>query len=179
MKVLNIHERELPVSPALAGALIDSLSSREDALWPVHSWPQMKFDRPLNVGAAGGHGPVRYFVEEYTPGRTIRFRFTGPKGFNGYHGYEILNLGSQGCLLRHTLEMTAQGGAIISWPIAFRPMHDALIEDSLALAQASLGLPLRVQKWSAWVKVLRWAVSKGQSRAQVTPKPAVNPEITR
>jgi hypothetical protein len=171
VRVLNIHERELPVSAERVGALIDSLSSREDALWPRQSWPRMAFDRPLSVGAVGGHGPVRYFVEAYTPGRSIRFCFTGPRGFDGYHEFAVLSLSAQSCVLRHTLEMTTRGPAVLSWPIAFRPMHDALLEDSLALAQASLGQPPRVQKWSAWVRVVRCLVSKGKSRAQVSPKP--------
>jgi hypothetical protein len=31
----------------------------------------------------GGHGPVRYCVEEYEPGRSIRFRFIGSEGGHG------------------------------------------------------------------------------------------------
>lgn len=160
MKVLNIHERELPESPKRVGALIDSLSSSEDALWPQQSWPRMEFDRPLSVGAVGGHGPIRYFVEAYITGQSIRFRFTGPRGFDGHHGYEIVNSGAQGCVLRHTLEMTTRGPAIVSWPLVFRPMHDALIEDSLAVVQASLGHVPRVQPWSAWVRILRSCFSE-------------------
>jgi len=166
VKILNIHERALPAPPERVGALIDSLSSRADRLWPGESWPRMKFDRPLGVGAAGGHGPVRYFVEAFAPGRSIRFRFTGPRGFDGYHGYEIVDLGARGCLLRHTLEMTTSGTASLSWPIIFCPMHDALLEDSLALAEASLGQPPRIRKWTVWVKVLRWLISGGRLPAQ-------------
>jgi len=66
MEVLNVHERELEADPIQIGALIDSLASREDRLWPKHVWPRMEFDRSLGVGAKGGHGPIRYFVEEYT-----------------------------------------------------------------------------------------------------------------
>ena len=172
MNVLNIHERKLNVPTERVGALIDSLSSREDALWPKQAWPRMEFDRILSVGAVGGHGPIRYFVEAYTPGQSIKFRFTGPRGFNGYHGYEVLNSTAQSCILRHTLEMATQGPAIISWPLVFRPLHDALLEDSLALAQASLGVSPNVRKWSLWVKVLRWFVSKGRPRPQVTPDTA-------
>ena len=65
--------------------------------------------------------------------------------------------------------MITHGSAIISWPLAFRPMHDSLIKDSLALAQASLGQRPDVQKWTALVKILRWFVSKGTAGAQVTP----------
>ena len=174
MKVLNAHERELPASSEQVGVLIDSLSSRQDSLWPRHSWPRMEFDRPLQVGAVGGHGPIRYFVKSYTPSRSIRFRFTGPKGFNGHHGFEISHVTAEACVLRHALEMTAHGPALVSWPVVFRPLHNALIEDSLALAQASLGQQPVVQKWSLWVKLLRWLVSKGRARAQMTPTIAVN-----
>jgi hypothetical protein len=86
MKVINVHERELQADLEKVGALIDSLSSLEDALWPISSWPRMEFDLPLSVGATGGHGPVRYFVESYTPSQAIRFRFTGPKGLTAATG---------------------------------------------------------------------------------------------
>jgi hypothetical protein len=179
MKVLNVHERKLGVPSERAGALIDSLSSRDDRLWPTLTWPRMKFDRALSVGAVGGHGPIRYFVEAYEPGKSIRFRFTGPRGFNGYHAYEVLDPRPQDCVLRHTLEMTARGLAVISWPLVFRPMHDALFEDSLALAQASLGLRPDVRTWSLWVKVLRWLASKGRSPAQLMPGSSTNAHATR
>lgn len=174
MRVLNIHERELQANPAEVGALIDSLASSEDALWPKDTWPRMEFDRPLQVKATGGHGPVRYFVEEYKPGQCVRFRFTGPKGFNGYHGYEVLAQTNEATLLRHTLKMTTHSRAIFSWPLAFRPMHDALLEDSLAVAQASLGLTPHMKPWSYWVCFLRWVVSGGKARVQTTPNMALN-----
>ena len=174
MKVLNVHERELPVPAKQVGKLIDSLSSMQDSLWPRHSWPRMAFDRSLQVGATGGHGPIRYFVESYTPGDSVRFRFTGPNGFNGHHRFEIFEITTEACILRHTLEMDTNGPAVVSWPFVFRPLHNALIEDSLALAQANLGQQPLIYRWSPWVKFLRWLVSKGQARAQVTPNTAVN-----
>jgi hypothetical protein len=168
MKVRNIHEPNFHVTEPL-GSLIESLASDQDALWPIESWPRMVFDRPLGVGATGGHGPIRYFVDAYRHGESIRFRFTGPTGFNGWHGYEIVQTGTEKVILRHTLEMTTSGLAILSWPIVFRPLHDALIEDSLAKAEASLGHHPTVRPWSFWVKFLRWVVSRGKARQQVTP----------
>jgi hypothetical protein len=129
----------------------------------------MEFDRPLSVGARGGHGPIRYFVEAYVPGQSIKFRFTGPVGFDGFHGYERMKTIADTVVLRHTLEMTTHGLAVLSWPVVYQPMHDALIEDSLATAEASLGQAPRIQPWSLWVRVLRWVVSRGKARAQVTP----------
>ena len=123
MKVVNIHERELKASAEEVGALIDSLASARDGLWPKHSWPPMKFDHPV--------------------------------------------------VLRHTLRMSTRGPALLSWPLVFRPLHDALIEDSLATAEASLGQPTQIQPWSAWVKFLRWMATGGKTRPQsrVGPKP--------
>ncbi len=169
MKVLNIHERELQTSAEQVGVLIDSLASAKDALWPSYSWPKIEFDRPLAVGAFGGHGPIRYFVEEYVPGQSIRFRFTRPKGYHGYHGIEIISISGSSVILRHTLQMTTHGLALLSWPIVFRPLHDALAEDAAARAQASLGLPPRIVAWSPWVKFLRWVFTGGKSKPQVTP----------
>jgi hypothetical protein len=173
VKVLNIHERELPASPQQVGALIDSLSSRDDALWPRRSWPRMAFDRPLGVGAAGGHGPVRYVVEAYAPGQSIRLRFTGPRGFDGHHRLEIVNITEQHCVLRHTIEMTTRGAARLTWPLFFRPLHDALLEDALAVAEASLGQTPLVRPWSLRVRVLRWLVSRGRTSPQLTPQPSL------
>lgn len=172
MKVQNIHERELPASPQQVGALIDSLSSRNDALWPRQCWPRMALDRPLGVGAAGGHGPVRYVVEAHQLGQSIRFAFTGPRGFDGHHRLEIVQAGAQRCVLRHTVEMTPRGAARLTWPLFFRPLHDALLEDALAVAQASLGQTPLVRPWSRWVKVLRWLASPGRTAPQATPQVA-------
>jgi len=147
MRVLNIHERKLSAPASDAGKLIDSLATADDLLWPKQTWPPMKFDRPLSMGVTGGHGPIRYSVEGYTPGTSICFRFLGPKGFDGTHRYELIDAKQGGVVLRHTLQMTTHGRALVSWPLLFRPMHDALIEDSLACAESSLGLTPQVKAW--------------------------------
>lgn len=155
MQVLNGHERVLAAEPAEVGALLDRLSSHEDGIWPRDRWPSMRFDRPLGVGAVGGHGPIRYDVEDYQPGRSVRFRFTAPRGFLGTHGYEIEER-PEGVVLRHMLKMRTEGPALLSWPLVFRPLHDALIEDSLDRAERSLGRePARPARWSLRVRLLR------------------------
>lgn len=168
--MINVHHRTLDtVTPAQAGALLDTLASDNDLLWPHQSWPPMKLHEPLGVGAIGGHGPVRYVVEAYTPGASVRFRFLAPRGFVGFHTYEVAQ-DSGAVILRHVLEMRAQGPALVTWPLFFRPLHDALIEDSLARAEAVLGLPAKVQPWSVWVRMLRWIASRGRARSKVTPE---------
>lgn len=169
MNVINIHKRAFSCTVEEAGALIDTLSSEKDTLWPRRTWPPMIFDRPLGEGAAGGHGPIRYYVEEYTPGRSVRFRFTGPKGFDGYHGFEVESLDNETVLLSNKLWMKARGRALLTWPVLYEPLHNALMEDSLAKAQAVLGLPPEVKPWSPWVRFLRWTLSGGKARSREMP----------
>lgn len=153
--VVNIHERLLAASPAAVGRLVDGLAGPDDRLWPRRRWPAMELDRGLGVGARGGHGPVRYHVEAYTPGSAVRFRFERPAGFRGHHEYLVIAT-SAGTLLRHSLVMRTRGRARLTWPLVFRPLHDALIEDSLDQAAASLGVPVAAPyRWSARVRVLR------------------------
>ncbi|WP_411132833.1 SRPBCC family protein [Streptomyces sp. C10] len=156
MGVYNVHERVLPVAGAEAGLLIDGLSGDADPLWPGHDWYPMRFDGPLAAGAAGGHGPVRYTVAAYVPGQWVRFLFTGPRGFHGFHEYTVHPLGPDRTLLRHTLAMHARGPARLSWPLAYRPLHDAALEDSLDRAErACTGTVARPARWSRYVRLLR------------------------
>ena len=165
--VRNVHERRLPVPAATAGALLDTLAGPDDRLWPRRQWPAMRFDRPLGVGATGGHGPVRYVVTEYVPGQRVRFRFLGPPGFDGYHEYEVLAEGEGACRLRHSLVMTTHWPAWLTWPLFFRPLHDALIEDSFDTATRHLGLPLPApRRWSARVRLLRALAGAARSPAR-------------
>jgi hypothetical protein len=158
--VRNYHSRALAVPPHVAGRLLNGLASADDLLWPAERWPAMHLEPGLRVGARGGHGPIRYMVELYVPGQQVRFRFQGPRGFDGYHEYLVEEDGRGGSLLRHRLVMVTHGAARLSWPALYRPLHDALIEDSLDKATTSLGLPLATeQRWSAYVRALRAVLS--------------------
>jgi hypothetical protein len=165
MKVLNIHERQFPVSPNTAGALINTLSAKEDKLWPGELWVPMKLDKGLQIGSRGGHGPIRYFIKEYEPGRKIAFQFTGPKGFNGYHYFQVLISTEAGTsILRHVIDMNTTGSALCAWPLIFRPLHDALMEDALDKAQNNLGLGDHKTSWSLWVRFLRWLLQRTKTK---------------
>ena len=165
MKVVNVHQRLLHASPERVGALIDSLGSPADALWPGRAWPRMKFDRPLAVGAVGGHGPIRYTVEAYVPGQSVRFRLTAPAGFEGWHGFEVLDATPAHCVLEHRIEMRARGPALLYWPLVIAPLHDVCVEDVLSQAQLSLGLEPRPVPWTARVRLLRRLASGGRRPA--------------
>ncbi|MBI5032343.1 MAG: SRPBCC family protein [Chloroflexi bacterium] len=155
MPIVNIHERMIDAPVAQVSTLLDRLASADDMLWPRDRWPRMKFDRPLSVGAVGGHGPIHYAVESYQPGQRIQFRFTAPKGFLGCHRFEIEPIGAERSKLRHVIEMQTVGWARVTWQIVIRPLHNALLEDALDRAEFNCGKQPKQRNWSLWVKFLR------------------------
>jgi hypothetical protein len=157
MAVCNVHERLLAAEESEVGALIDTLASGDrDLLWPGRDWSPMEFDRALGPGAVGGHGPVRYTVSGYVPGRWIRFEFTRPRGFHGFHELAVLPAGPGRTRIHHTLTMSVRGLARITWPLAFRPLHDACLEDAFDRAErACTGRVARPARWSPYVRFLQ------------------------
>ena len=154
MAVLNVHHRKLACSREVLGALIDELASEEDRLWPRRTWPPMHFDRPLAVGADGGHGPIRY---------RSRLR-SGPLDPVSLHRSARLSRlprvrcepSRQRCLAPTHLAMRVRGPARLSWPLVFRPLHDALVEDSLDLAERAItGHLAKPARYSRYVRLLR------------------------
>jgi hypothetical protein len=116
----------------------------------------MRLDGPLSAGGAGGHGPIRYFVSAYEAGKSVRFTFTSPKGFNGTHEFKLEEAAPTSCRLTHSISMRTTGWDRLSWPLVVRPLHDALIEDALARAEAfATSQPPVLRAWSPWVKLLR------------------------
>lgn len=163
--VHNTHQREIAAPVSEVGPLIDSLASKNDRLWPWSEWPAMRLNGPLGVGTAGGHGPVRYFVTAYEPGERIEFQFTGPSGFNGHHSFTATSVTSNSTLLRHELSMSPSGTAKLTWPLFFRPMHNALIEESLDRAENEFSAsPAVAHRRSLWTKILRAPFSARMTR---------------
>jgi hypothetical protein len=162
MRVVNIHERVVNGPVVKVGKLIDGLASTNDLLWPIDRWPAMQFDRPLGVGASGGHGPIRYTVESYVPGRSIQFRFTEPKEFAGTHRFEVDPIDEGTTKIRHVIKMQVTGLAWFTWTIAIRPLHNALLEDALDRAEIFIGKPMPQREWSHWVKFVRWIMRRGK-----------------
>jgi hypothetical protein len=167
--VRNVHERRIAASPEAVGQLIDTLAGDADLLWPAN-WPAMRFDRPLGVGAEGGHGPIRYSVEAYDPGRRVVFRFAPGSGLDGIHYFVALPADGGAALLRHVLEGTTYGSTRLLWPLAIRPMHDACAEDCLDQAERALGVgPAAPARWSPWVRLLFRLEARGAVRSAAVP----------
>jgi hypothetical protein len=166
MAVYNVHERLLPDR---AGGLIDDLGR----IWP-EVWPRMWLDRPLAVGASGGHGPIRYTVESYVPGKWVRFRISAPRGFVGLHEFTS-HAAPGGTVLRHTIAMHLRGWARLTWPLAIRWLHDAMIEDILDRAElATTGAVAHPSRWSPYVRLLR---SFGGSANRNRSEPGVTARV--
>ena len=111
-------------------------------------------DRPLGVGASGGHGSIRYGVEEFEPARSVLFRFDPGEGLEGVHGLTVDALGPDRTLLTHHLEVRTTG-----WvrPVT-RPLltwHDTMVETLLDRAEhEATGAPVRPTRWPLWLKAL-------------------------
>lgn len=162
--LLNVHERPLPAPPERVGALIDSLGGESDRLWPP-GWPQLRFEGPLAVGVPGGHGPVSYVVSHYVPGRWVRFRFTGPRGFVGFHEFSVEGFGEGRSVLRHALVVRPCGWRWLAWPLVVRPLHDAVFGHVLECAERALaGRATRPVRCGWYVRLLRAATARGGSR---------------
>src|SRR5262245_55731656 len=180
--IRNVHERRLPLTAADAGALLDSLASDDDRLWPADRWPAIRFARPLDVdappfslrvGALGGHGPIRYQIVDYVPGRRLTCAFKG--GLDGTHTFEVLPAGDGEVIIRHTLTGRLRGFSRLAWPLALRWLHDALIEDLLDNAARAAG-KAPTSTWSPWVRLLRGARRRGRgTAARVRPIPPARP----
>ena len=171
MRVYNVHQRSIEAPTTTVRALIDTLASRHDRLWPHETWPDMRFDQPgLTIGGVGGHGPVGYRVEHHEPGRSVLFRFTGrPVGLWGTHQFLVQEAGADSCVLWHVTEVEARGRMRLTWFTFWRFLHDALIEDSLAKA-AREAIPdgrHRQPRWNAYVRFLRRAYAMRLARGRL------------
>lgn len=155
MKVTNIHYRIYNVSIKKITELFNTLSSKRDMIWPVEKWPKMIFKDGIKVGASGGHGPIRYVVEEYNSKELIQFRFTKPYGFVGTHRFEIKELPNNQTKVTHVIEMNTQGIGSLIWLFAIRSLHNALIEDCLDKIGNNFNKTKVSTKWNWYVKLIR------------------------
>jgi hypothetical protein len=170
--VINRHERILKASSRTVGALLDQLASSNDVLWSHNrGWSPIKFDRPLQVGAVGGHGFFGYTIEQYIPGQKILFRFTAPKSLNGTHCVYLEPINSNQTRLVHVIEAEIKGIMWFLWTFMFSSLHNALTEDVMDNAQILFEPNTKRQTWSLKVRILRLVmpfIRKLASRKSIT-----------
>ena len=163
----NVHERHIEAPAAAVGAVLETLASDADRLWPRHLWPAMQLDRGLAVGSSGGHDDVRYHVTAHEPGVRVEFAFDGP-GLVGTHAFEVHDRGDGTATLRHVIVGRTEGAMRLLWPLVVRWVHDAVAEDALDCAERSVGVgPARPATWSPYIRLLRRVRERMDRRAQV------------
>ncbi|MGX1757153.1 DUF2867 domain-containing protein [Streptomyces lydicus] len=151
--IRDVHSREVPAPAEAVGVLLDRLGRGEDdPLFPTPAWPPVRFDRPLAVGADGGHAFVRYRVSAYEPGRRIRFDFTAG---DGWHEFRVRPLGPGSCRVEHVLESRPSPVAALRWLLGIRLVHGAVVEEVFDnIERAAAGRPLPPARRSARVRLL-------------------------
>lgn len=155
MKVLNIHTRLFDQPRSEIVALVKTLATENDALWPKEQWPAMRFKNGIQVGAKGGHGPIRYTVETYDPNKIIQFRFSKPMGFHGIHKFEVQGIAKQKTEVKHTIAMKTKGKGTFLWFFGIRALHNALIEDAFDKMESHFTQEKKTTPWNFWVRFLR------------------------
>lgn len=164
----NVHERHIAAPAERLGAVLETLATDHDQLWPGETWAPMRLDRGLEPGSRGGHDGIRYTVTAHDVGRHVAFTFDRRIGIDGTHALTVVDLGDGTSLMRHVLEGRAHGAMVLLWPLAVRWAHDALVEDAFDSAEAALGVgPAVCAQWSSWVRLLRMALPAATDRADV------------
>lgn len=169
----NVHEREIAAPVERLAPLLDRLGGPDDELWPAPAWWPMAFDRPLGVGADGGHGGVRYRVSEHDSGRRLRCELDPGTGLVGYHELSLEALGPGRTRVRHLLVCRLRGAMRLLGPTVLVPLHDAVVEDLLDNAErAGTGTVRTPARWSWWVRVWQRVTERVRARRAATPQGA-------
>ena len=154
MKVLNLHRRTYRQPKAVVAQLLKTLATEDDMIWPQESWPAMRFKNELKVGSHGGHGIIRYSVEAYTEGEFIQFRFTQPRGFIGYHKFQVNEVAHSLTEVVHEISMETKGIATLKWAFVIRWLHNALAENALDRIENHFSEKNKRTAWSLLGKAL-------------------------
>ncbi len=154
MQIINIHRRQIAKPRNEVANLMLSLATENDQVWPHELWVPIRFQTDLEVGAQGGHGPIKYTIDHYQPDEKISFVFTSPVWLKGYHQILLTDSGV-GCQLEHEIVAQADFVKYLVWLLIIRPIHNAVIEDCFTKVERSLGLTPQVIEWTWWVKLLR------------------------
>ena len=163
--ISNVHVREIAAPAAVVGEVLDTLGSADDRLWARDIWiaEPVVFDRPLGVGAHGGHGSIRYSVIAYEPGQRIVFRFAPDGGLAGVHGFELAPVGTDRTRITHFLDAEAAAWMRPLVPILIG-WHDAMVETAFDRAEreatGSLARPTRIPRWLRIVNGIEIAIGR-------------------
>ena len=156
MQVTNIHKRTINQPKEVISQVLKTLATNDDRVWPHEYWPAMRFKNGLKVGSHGGHGIIRYYVEGYTEGEKVLFKFSKPVGFIGHHGFKVNEITKNSTEVIHEIDMKTRGLDTLKWVFVIRWLHDALTEDALDKLENHFLVDKKRTPWSIWVKFWRY-----------------------
>jgi hypothetical protein len=170
--ISNRHAREIAAPAAAVADILATLGSADDRLWATNIWltTPVVFDRPLGVGADGGHGSIRYSVVEYESGRRVVFELSPDCSLSGTHGFEIEALGPDRCRLTHFLEAETSRWMRPIVPILLG-YHDAMVETAFDRAELeATGSLKRRTHIPRWLRVANGAeIAVGRALGSLPP----------
>lgn len=156
MRIVEVHKRQFDSPDHEVRALLDSFGRPGGLFQPGEEWLAQGINETLTVGVKTGHWPFKYEVQDYVPGESLGFTFLYPPCLKGATcRFQIYKNLKGNTVLVNTFEHSAKGPANISWPLVFKWLYQASIQDVLANAQRSLGEVPKVRGWSPWVNLLR------------------------
>ena len=122
--VRSVHSRVTDGTMDDAKRLLDTLGGPGDRLWPNDRWLRLRLDDGIEVGSQGGHGPVRYRVDEVEPGRRVRFVFEPDcrPALTRWHELRVDPAGDDGLSWTHELMLEHPSAQVRS---ILLPLHDA------------------------------------------------------
>jgi hypothetical protein len=181
-RIENVHARDIQAPLSVVGDILDTLGSADDRVWASDIWvaEPVVFDRPLGIGADGGHGSIRYSVVEYQPGRRIVFRFSPGGGLSGTHGFDLQPVGSDQTRITHFLDahpgmwMRPLVPILVGW-------HDAMVETAFDRVEleATGSLPRRTHI-PRWLRVVnRTEIAIARAFGKVPPRHVTEPRRAR
>jgi hypothetical protein len=178
--VRNVHERLVQAPLDEVGPLLDTLGGPGDRIWPSPAWPPMVLDRPVAVGAAGGHASFRYRVTRHEPGRLVEFTADPGQFLQGTHTFTAEPAGPTATVLRHVLDARVSGPMRPAWPLAVRWLHDAVVEEIFDNAERAVGHePARPARRSPWVRFLQSCTAERAVPTAVPESPLIAAALPR
>lgn len=167
----STHTRVIDASPEAVADIAATLGTTADRVWPSPQWWPMRFDGPVEPGAKGGHGPVRYGVESVERNR-IRFRFDPGAGIDGYHELRVEPTGDGRTLVTHDMGGRTLGATKVLWPLIVRWCHDEVVEACLDNIERETTGATRERRATAWARLWRRVFYDRPKRLKALPEGA-------
>ncbi len=145
--------------------ILETLSTKQDLLWPEENWTPMILDNGLCVDSRGGHGIIKYYVTKYEYGKIVEFCFVEPEEFKGAHRFELSKPSDNRTKIKHTIDVQFNLKGLILWYLIVKWLHDALLEDCLDKVENNLENTNAKTPHNFWLKFLQKVFRKNRKNS--------------